>query len=347
MTNRTNGLTHTITIALAATLTAATQPAAADPAEFYKGKTLVMLVGSGAGGGYDTYTRLLSRHFSRHIPSQPRVIIQNMPGASGLVAMNHLYTIAPRDGTIMLGAHNTLPLEPLMGREEARFDPVKLSWIGSIGKQVNVCLVWHESPVKTLDEVFQKEVLVSSTGSTGWRSILPRLYNATAGSRFRLIEGYSTTGSMLAVERREVDGICTTYETLASTQQDWLDNKKIRFLAQFGLKPLPELTGVPLGLDRVRDPKDLEAIRLVMSQQEFGRPYVAPPDVPKDRLEALRTAFDATIADKDFMADANKARLNVDPMKGPEIEDLIRKIYAAPKDTVARSRKLMASARAK
>lgn len=316
--------------------------AQADPAEFYRGKTITVLVGSGAGGGYDTHTRILIRHMADLIPGQPRMMVQNMPGASGMVAINHLAAIASRDGTVFLGAHNTLPLEPLMGRETARFDPAQLSWVGSIGKQTNVCIMWHESSVKTLYDVFEREVLVSSTGASGWRSIMPRLYNATAGSRFRVIEGYDTTGSMLALERREVDGICTTYETLASTQQDWLQHNRVTFIAQFGLAPLPDLPGVPRGLERLKNPEDLAAIELVMAQQEFGRPYVAPPEVPADRLAALRSAFDSTMRAPAFLAEAGQAGVIVNPMTGREIEDLIRRIYASPEDLVARSREIMA-----
>lgn len=312
--------------------------------DFYQNKQINFIVASGAGGGYDTNARVLTRTLSNHIPGQPKIIVQNMPGASGIQATNHLYTIAERDGTVIGATANTMPLDPLLGGPASRFDPRQLGWIGSIGKQVNVCLVWHTSPIKTFAQVQQQEVKVSSTGATGWRSIMPRILNAVAGAKYKVISGYATTESMLAVERGEVDGICTTWETLMASQQQWLVDKKVRFLAQFGFEPIPALKDVPMGLQFVKDPADLEAIRLIFLQQETGRPVVAPPGVPAERLAILRKAFDETMKDPGFLADAAKAQLDVSPLSGAAIDEMLKKAYASPPATVERAKVILARA---
>jgi tripartite-type tricarboxylate transporter receptor subunit TctC len=310
-------------------------------ASFYKATNLTITVGSGAGGGYDVYTRVLARTLPNHIPGNPKIIVQNMPGAAGIKALNHIYKIAPKDGSVIDSTYNTLPLDPLFNGKGASYDALKLNWIGSIGKQVNVCIAWGGSSFKTFDDVFQREMVLASSGAAGWRSILPRMMNAIAGTKFKVIDGYETSGMIPAVERGEVDGMCTTYETLQATAADWLNNKRITFLAQFGQKPIPDLTGVPMGLERIKDPADLEAVKLVLFQQEFGRPYVAPPDVPADRLQALRSGFDETMTDPAFLADAKQTGLNVEPTTGAAMEALIKQAYAAPKETIARGRAIL------
>jgi tripartite-type tricarboxylate transporter receptor subunit TctC len=310
-------------------------------ADFYKGKTLTVIVGSGAGGGYDTNTRLLARHMSPHIPGEPHIIVQNMPAASGIAALNHIYTVAPRDGTVFSAVVNNMPYDPLFGGPAARFDVFQLNWIGSLSKQTNVCLAWKGSPFKTLDDVMQHKMRLSATGPTGWRSFLPRLFNGVAGTQFEVINGYDSPGSMLAVARGEVDGICADYATVKATQSDWINQGKIVVLAQFGLTALPGLEQVPMGIERVKDTLDHQAVRLFMSQQEFGRPYVAPPEVPKERLAALRTAFEATMKDPAFMQDADKIQMDVSPLTGAELDKLFQEAYASPPEVVARTKVLL------
>lgn len=315
--------------------------------DFFQNRQVTLIVTSGAGGGYDTNARVLARSLVNHIPGPPRIVVQNMPGASGIQGTNHLNTLAERDGSVIAATANTMPLDPLLGGQASRFDPRQLGWIGSIGKQINVCLVWHTSPIKTFEQVQQQEVKVSSTGATGWRSIMPRILNAVAGAKYRVISGYATTESMLAVERGEVDGICTTYETLAASQQRWLNDKQVTFLAQFGFEPIPALPDVPMGLNFVKDPADLEAIRLIFLQQETGRPIVAPPGVPPDRLAILRKAFDETMKDPAFLAEAAKAQLDISPLSGQAIDEMLRKAYAAPEATVERAKAILERASGK
>ena len=325
-----------------ATLALTAIPAAAQSVEdFYKANNLTVVVGSGAGGGYDAYTRVLARTMPKYVPGNPKMVVQNMPGASGIKALNHIYAVAAHDGTIFSAAANTMPLDPLFDGPASKFDPFKLTWIGSIGKQVNVCVSWAAGPFKTLDDMFKREMKVSATGNTGWRALLPRMFNNIAGSKLKVIQGYETTASMLAVERGEVDGICTTYETLAATQSDWIDNHRIIFLAQFGAKPIAGLEKVPNGLDRIKNPEDLKAFKLITLQEEFGRPYVAPPDLPADRREALRTAFDKTMKDPDFLDESKKTGMLIDPLTGAEIDAMLKDAYAAPKDIVARGKEIL------
>ena len=325
-------------LALSATIVPA---AAQSPADFYKTTNITIVVGSGAGGGYDLYTRVLARHLGRHIPGQPRIIVQNMPGADGITALNHVYNIAPRDGSVFSATYNTVPLDPLFDGPAGRYDPFKLSWIGSIDKQINVCVAWATKPFKTLDDAMSKEMVLSSAGATGWRTLLPRMLNNLAGTKFRVVMGYEASASFLAVERGEVDGACTTYETLEATEPEWLAQHKVVFMAQFGRAPLPELPDVPMGLERIRDPQDLAAVRLVLLQQEFGRPYVAPPGLPPDRLAALRQAFIDTMKDPAYLAEAKKAGMDADPMTGAEIDAVLKEAYAAPKATVERAKAIL------
>jgi tripartite-type tricarboxylate transporter receptor subunit TctC len=331
--------------AVALSLAVASAPAQT-PAEFYKGKTVTMIVGSGAGGGYDTYTRVLVRHFARHIPGQPSIVIQNMPGASGLTAINHVANKAVRDGTLISDAYSTMPLYPLLDGTNAMFDSFQLQWLGSISRATSVCIAWHTTPFKTLDDASAKTMRLSSTGATGWRVILPRMYNIVGKTKFDVIMGYDTGGDYLAIEKGEVDGSCTTYDTLMATQQNWISEKKITFIGQFGLAPLPALAGVQMGLDRVKDPADRAATELVLSQQETGRPYMVPPGVPVDRVKALRDAFAATMKDPEFLAETKKANLMVDPLTGAEMDVLLKKMYAMPKPTVDHAKKILEQASA-
>jgi tripartite-type tricarboxylate transporter receptor subunit TctC len=319
-------------------------PSALQAQDFYHNRQINFIVASGAGGGYDTNARVLARTLPNHIPGQPKIIVQNMPGASGIQATNHLYTIADRDGTVIGATANTMPLDPLLGGPASRFDPRQLGWVGSIGKQINVCLAWHASSIKSFEQVQQQEVKVSATGATGWRAIMPRILNSVAGTKYKVITGYATTESMLAVERGEVDGICTTFETLMASQQQWLTDKKVTFLAQFGFEPIPALKDVPMGLNFVKDPADLEAIRLIFLQQETGRPIVAPPGVPSGRLAILRKAFDDTMKDPAFLADAAKAQLDVSSLSGEAIDEMLKKAYSAPEATVERAKVILARA---
>lgn len=312
------------------------QPAA----EFYKDFSLKLIVSSGAGGGYDVYSRMLARHIVKHLPGT-KIVVQNMPGASGLTAINHIYNLAPKDGSIFSDTYSTMPLYPLLDGTNAKFDAMKVNWIGSISRATSVCVAWHTNSFKTLDDASVKTMKLSSTGATGWRSILPRVYNEIGGTKFQVIMGYDSPGAYLAIERGEVDGSCTTFDTLSATQIDWINNKRITFLAQFGLQPLAALKDVPMGLDRINKKDDRAAAELILSQQETGRPFMMPPGVPRDRVEYIRAAFTKTMADPEFLRDCEKGNLLVDAMTGAQMDELLKRIYATPKASVDHAKAIL------
>jgi tripartite-type tricarboxylate transporter receptor subunit TctC len=310
--------------------------------EFYKGHNLTLIIGSGAGAGYDVYGRLLARHLSRHIPGQPRIVVQNMPGAGGIKAANHLATIAVRDGSLISDTYSTMPLYPLLDGRGATFDPLKFNWLGSIARAMSACIAWHTTTFRSLDDVMQREMRVSATGVGGWRVISPRMLNLLTGTKFRVITGYGPNEDYLAIERGEVDGACTTYDTLQATKFEWLSQKKVRFIAQFGAKPEPGLGDATMVRDRIKDPNDLKPFALIMSQQEYGRPFAAPPDTPADRVQALRAAFNATMQDPAFREEAKKAHLWLDSLTAEQMEKLIKSAYSSPPDVIQRARAILA-----
>jgi tripartite-type tricarboxylate transporter receptor subunit TctC len=261
-----------------------------------------------------------------------------MPGATGLVALNSLYNAAPRDGSAILASFNTAVLSALYGDANARFDPQKLNWIGSIGKQTATCLTWHATSVKTIEDARSQEVIVGATGFGSTPVMFPKLLNAMLETRFKIVSGYSTPGLRLAVERGEVQGICgIAWETHMASVPNWIIDNKVNFLLQLGLKESAHLRGVPLAIDLIKNPDDRRVFELLGIPQEFGRPIIAPPGVPAERLAALQMAFEEVLRDKAYLADAERAKQFVDPLSSKEVEQLIRRAYAAPKEIVARA----------
>jgi tripartite-type tricarboxylate transporter receptor subunit TctC len=312
--------------------------------EFYKGRTVTLIVGSGAGAGYDVYGRMLTRHLARHIPGQPHIIVQNMVGASGIKAANYMATIAVRDGSLFSDAYSTMPLYPMLDGQGATFDALKFNWIGSIARAMSVCIAWHTTNFMTLDDAIQREMKTSATGIGGWRVIAPRMLNIIAGTKFKVITGYGPNEDYLAIERGEVEGSCTTYDTLQATQYEWLRQKKVRFIAQYGQKPEPELGAATMVIDKIKDAADRRAFDLIMGQQEYGRPYAFPPNVPADRVQALRTAFNETMQDPAFRAEAQNAHLWLDSLTGERMQELVNAAYAAPPEVIQRAKSILSRA---
>jgi tripartite-type tricarboxylate transporter receptor subunit TctC len=314
---------------------------AQDAAAFYKGKQLRFVSTSGAGGGYDAYSRLLSRHIADHVPGKPSLVFENMPGASGIRGTNWMYNIAPRDGTVMAGTYNTLLTDPLLGDTAAKFDPTKFEWIGSITTQYNSCMVWGTNPIKTIQDAMKEEVKVSTTGMTGNSALTPLMLNKLIGTKFKVIAGYTTTDMRIAVERGEVDGICGfSYDTYQAANPDWLENNRVRFILQTGTVPNKNIPDVPLLKDFVKDPKDIEALKIIAVNEDVGRPHMFPPQVPKYLVTAMRRAFDATMKDPKFLADAGKMHIEPDPMTGEAIQKEMIEAYSAPKEAVKRAAEL-------
>ncbi|HEY7385641.1 MAG TPA: tripartite tricarboxylate transporter substrate-binding protein [Beijerinckiaceae bacterium] len=329
-----------LAIVLAAVSLVGTAQAQA-PETFYKGKQVRMIIPAGAGGGYDTYARVLAQHLEKHLPGSPSIVSQNMPGASGMLATNWVAGVAPKDGTVVASTYNTLLLEPLFGNPAVKYDPRELEWIGSMGKQQQICVTWHTSPIKTIDQARQREVVVAATGATGNSATMPKLLNAMLGTRFKVVTGYSTSESRLAVERGEAEGICgLSYSTLKASNPDWINNKRINVLVQTGTKPQAGLADVPLLVDLVPNPDDRKVLEILAFPEEMGRPFFMPPGTPKPLVAVVRRAFDATMKDPAFLADGEKSRLELDPVSGEEMEQMIGRAFATPKALLQRAMEL-------
>jgi tripartite-type tricarboxylate transporter receptor subunit TctC len=311
----------------------------AQPAPFYRGKQVTMLIASGAGGGYDAYARALARHMARHIPGNPVIVPRNTPGAGGLIAANTLYNTTAPDGLTFAALTNGSAMDPLFGETAARFDGQKFGWIGSIGKLENICVTWQGSPITRIEQAKTREVTVSATGATGNSAIMPKIVNEFLGTKFKVIGGYSEgAGQTLALERGEVDGICgLSYSTLKAGRPDWFRDQKLNVILQIGLNKIHDLPNVPNAYDLVTDPNNKQALELILIRQEMGRPFAVPPGTPADRLAILRQAFDATLKDPAFIADGAKLQLEIDPLTGAEITDLLKTAYSAPKTIVQRA----------
>lgn len=311
---------------------------AQSPEEFFKGRQITMLVGAGAGGGYDVYARVWARHASRHIPGQPAIIARNMPAAAGIAAANALYNNADRDGSTIAALPNGTSMDPLAGNAQARFDPLKMIWLGSIGKLQNVCATWHTSPVKTIKAAQEREIIVAGAGATSNSAIMPRILNDLIGTRFKVVAGYDpTSGLNLALERGEAEGICgLSWSTIKASRPHWIKDRLLNVIVQVGVDKLTDLPDVPGALDLVNDPASRQVLELVLIRQEIGRPIVLPPDVPADRALALRKAFEATLRDPAFLADAGKSGMEIEPLTGAQIDEMLSRAYGAPKPVIAR-----------
>jgi tripartite-type tricarboxylate transporter receptor subunit TctC len=298
-----------------------------------------MLVGYGVGTGNDLYMRLLARHIGKHIPGKPMIVPENMPGAGSMVMMNYLYNAAARDGTVIGVPSRNLAVEPLTGNVQARYDAQKFTWLGSMSRDVSVCISWHKSGIKTVEDARRGEVPVGATGAPADSNVFPKLLNAAIGTRFRTVLGYPDSAAVgIAMERREVDGYCSlTWSALKSARPQWIAEKQINVLLQLALSKHPELPDVPLVMDLAKDDAALQMFALAFGTQKMGRPAAAPPGLPIDRAGALREAFAATMTDQEFHEDARRSALDIDgPISGTEVDHILRQIYATPKEVVAR-----------
>lgn len=335
------------TVAICGLAVLADPAAAQSPKEFFAGKQVSILVGHDAGGGYDVYTRVLARHMGNHIPGRPPLIVKNMPGAGGLRLAGHLANGAANDGTVFGLFDRGGVIEPLLGNPGARFDARALTPIGSIGKQVATCAAWHEAPVKTIQQALRQEMLVGGTGPSA-TTTYPTLLNDVIKTKFRVIPGYQGSGQiLLAMERGEVQGVCLSWPTLKVAKPDWVRDKKLVPLLQISFSSHPELDGVPLLHDVTRGDEERKMLEFFFAPNEFGRPYFGPPGLPADRLAALRRAFDATMKDAAFLAEAEKAQMELQPITGEEMAKLIASIYDTPKPLIDRVAAAMAPFRSK
>lgn len=318
-------------------------PSAAD--ETYKGQNIDVVIAGNVGAGYDTYARTLMRHMGRHIPGVNGLIARNMPGAGGAVASAWLYNLAPKDGRAIGAIYPGAILNPLLYPEKQfNYDPTAFHYIGSADSSVYICVTFHTSPVKTYEDAKASTALIGAE-STGSTFEYAHLHRKAGGVKFNVIPGYKGTGDvMLAMERREVDGLCgLDWSSLKAQRPEWIRDNRLNILVQDALEPSAELTarGVPHSLPLMKEPADRRAAELIFAQQVFGRPYIAPPGTPAGRVEALRKGFTMTMKDEAFLADAKKSRLNIDPASGDRVQRLIHDAFNAPKEIVQRARELI------
>lgn len=322
-------------LAVALGLGLAAPAAAQDAGPFVGGKPLTMVIGFGPGGGYDLWGRTMARHIGRHLPGAPNVVPQNMPGAGSYNAANHIFNLAPKDGTVMGIIARDAPLGPLTGQTGARFDPLQISWIGTPTKETNVCIAFHSAKVKKVEDMYTTELIVGDTGAgTGTRSY-PKALASILGLKFKLIAGFpSSSDVFLAMERGEVDGICESLDSVHGKKPDWIPQKKVNIIFQGGSVPNPEIKEAPFILDLAKTPEQRQAIKFLYAGQAIGRPFVAPPNLQPGRLKMLRDAFNATMKDPEFIAETKRVSLELDPESGEELEAVIKEIYATPRDVV-------------
>ena len=312
-------------------------------AAFYKGKTITILVGSSAGGGYDTYARLISRHMGKHMLGNPTVIVSNMPGAGSNVAANFIYNAAPKDGTMIGALYGGSPIEPLIGTTPVQHDPSKSQFLGSANDDVYICVARKDAAAKSIDDVFKMELLAGASNASSTADF-PAILNAVLGTKFKLVLGYPGSREIgLAIDKGEVMSACgLAWPSVSVTNPGWFGpNGTMHVILQTHPKGHAQLNamGVPNAMSFAKTDEQRTLLELFFSQETFGRPYVVAPEVPKERVEALRKAFWATLKDPELLADAKRANLEVNPVPADEVEKLIAKVYAAPRELTQKIKK--------
>ena len=312
-----------------------------DVASFYKGRNVTIDIGYSAGGGYDIYARVLARHLGDHIPGNPTVIPQNMPGAGSLKAVNYLYNLAPKDGTVIATFARGLAMQPILDKQGIEFDAQKLNWIGSITNEVSVCAFRTDSGIATWQDMLTMPVVMGGQYAAADSDIYAHLYNNVFGAKIKLVSGYPGTNDItLAMLRGEVDGICgLSWGTIKVAHPEWIKEKSVNLLLQAALEKAPDLPDVPLALDLINDPEKKQILFVHFAPQAMARPFAAPPGIPQDRKQALIKAFDETMKDPELIAEADKEKMDLAPMTGSAIDGLLRQLYAIPKDVTAKAAK--------
>jgi tripartite-type tricarboxylate transporter receptor subunit TctC len=324
--------------------------ASADPVEdFYLRKQISIYVGTEAGGGYDAYARMLARHMGKYVPGNPNFVVRNMPGSGGLTMANFIANIGPKDGTAIGTSQSTIAFETLLhlnspeGRA-AQFEAAKLNWLGSIGKSLFLVTAWHTAKVTSLTQLMTGELVLGTSGQRTDGAIISTALNRVLGTKIKLVPGYqSINGQVIALERGEIDAAALEYSTITSMRPDWLRDNKLRFIIQCGIKPSTLLPDVPFALDLVKSEEDRAALRLVFTKYEFGRPFFQAPGVPAERVAAMRTAFEKAVGDPEFVSEAERSGLSIDPMWGAELQRTVETLYQSSSATQLRARTILDS----
>ena len=334
---------------IAAALIGAVIPAAIAFAQsvgdFYKNRDMDLYIGYSTGGAYDFYARAIGRYMGHHIPGNPTLVPKNMEGAGSLRLANFLYRVAPHDGSALGTFGRGIAFDPLLIGQGDAFDAQKFSWIGSANNEVSVCVAMKDSGITKFDDLFTKELTVGGTGASADTDQFPRVLNATLGTHFKIVEGYPGGNDvLLAMERGEVKGRCGwSWSSVKTTRKDWIDSNKMIVLVQLSLTKHPDMPNVPLITDFAKTDEQRAILKLVFARNVMGRPYVAPPNSPADRLAALRKAFMDTMQDKEFLSEADKSQLEINPVSGEAVEKLVKDVYATPADIIAKAKSAAAT----
>jgi tripartite-type tricarboxylate transporter receptor subunit TctC len=324
----------------------AAQAQAQSPADFYKGRTVDLYVGYSVGGGYDLYARVLARHMGRHIPGNPTIVVKNMEGAGSLRLANWLYRVGAKDGSVIATIGRGTGFDPLLSRQAAQFDATRFTWIGSGNHEVSVCVAYSgSSGITTFADLRTREMTVGGTGASADTDQFPRVVNGVLGTRMKIVSGYPGGNDIvLAMERGEVQGRCGwSWSSVKSTHGAMIGEKKLVVLLQLSLQKHPELPDVPLVVDLAKTDEERQILRLIFARQVMGRPFLAPPGIPADRADALRQAFMATMTDPAFVAEAERAQLEVNPVAGEDLQKLVAEIYRTPQEVTQKAAQLLAA----
>jgi tripartite-type tricarboxylate transporter receptor subunit TctC len=327
-----------VVAALAASTARAQAPT---PEAFYRGKSIDLIVGYPPGGSNDLYARIVARHFGKYIPGNPTLVFRNMPGAGSIVASNYVYNIAPKDGSVLALVSPTSPLDEKLGAVGAKYESGKFTWIGRMASSSNVTFFMKDSPIKTAQDMFTKESRLSATGAGSTVVVYPTVMNNVLDTKFKLIMGYKGSGeAMLAMSRGESDGHSTSLDALDAEHPDWIKDGTVRVLVQYGLERHPLLPDVPTAIELAKTDEQRDIMRAVMSSVEVGKMLFSAPGVPADRTQALRRAFDKMVKDPEFVADVEKARMDIGPLTGEEMQKLVESVANMPPDLLEKVRKI-------
>ena len=307
--------------------------------QFYKGKTVNLYIGYGSGGGYDFYGRLTARHMGRHLPGNPNIVPQNMPGAGSLKAANYVYSVAPKDGTALGIITQSVAIEEALDTQGVQYKSAGFNWIGRVTSNVEISLMWHTSKVKSIEDAMQFEVPVAGTGPGSPAEVFPKILNAVVGTKFKVITGYpGSNEGMIAMERGETDGALTSWNTTKISKKSWLDEKKINIIVQYVATPHVDLPHVPTAVSLAKTPEDKQVLELFVSGAAIGRSILSTPGLPADRLKALRGAFDAMVKDPIFLAEVEKTQAEFDPMSGEQLQKVVQDAANIPPDVLKRAK---------
>jgi tripartite-type tricarboxylate transporter receptor subunit TctC len=311
--------------------------------QFYKGNQVRLIGSAGPGSGYSAWTRFIGQHLGRHLPGAPAVVVQYMGGAGGLIAANYMYSLAGRDGREIASLAREAPALSLMNAPGVRYDSLKLNWLGTPTSESNLCVVGKDAPVRTPEDLYSKELVMGTDGIGSGMHIFPVALNALVHTRFKVIDGYSDSGVvLLAIDRGEIHGACQSAETLLHARGDAIRSGQLRVVLQGGMKPNPKFPGVPFVLDLARNEEEKLALQFLYSTQTFGRPYAAPPEVPPERVAALRRAFMEMFRDQEFLAEASKLDYDVNPISGEDMTAMIGELAKTPRQVIERVSALVA-----